>query len=144
MSFRLEVRPRTRSKIRSWLRLETKLRSRIRCIRCLQPLCWEGTQVAISVALVAGQSTAFGSFQGSSNPIQTQINATEMIFHPVALVCPQCNYAVRTSVDRDFQGWGWAVALCCFAGCICALVPCCMDDLHEYKHRCPKCRQVTQ
>merc|ERR1719270_2595576 len=45
---------------------------------------------------------------------------------------------VVTSVKAEFQGWGWVLALCCCAGIVCAVVPCCMDDLNEYKHRCPK------
>jgi len=63
---------------------------------------------------------------------------------PVDVVCPKCKDTVRTSVKKDFQGWGWVLALCCCAGCICAVVPCCMDDLYEFKHCCPKseCRHA--
>jgi len=57
---------------------------------------------------------------------------------PVAIKCPKCADEVVTSVYKEFQGWGWVVALCCCAGVVCAVVPCCMDDLNEYKHRCPK------
>ena len=63
-----------------------------------------------------------------------RLNITDMKFHDTTELTPR--------VDKSFNGWGWILAFFCCTPIFCWLVPCCIDECHDFKHGCPRCNAV--
>merc|ERR1711915_90758 len=64
---------------------------------------------------------------------------------PVKKFCHSCQQEVVTRVESTLTSIAWAWCLCCFfcgAGLIPGLVGLCIPAFKEFRHFCPKCRQL--
>ena len=57
------------------------------------------------------------------------------------ILCPACHRTANTRIERHLsdQGKMWAAFLCICVDCLCAWIPCVMDDCKDTKHFCSCC-----
>lgn len=55
--------------------------------------------------------------------------------------CPRCQQAVKTRIERHpgQRATIWSVVICLCVGCLCAWIPCVMDDCKDVEHYCSQC-----
>ncbi|KAF4552430.1 Hypothetical protein D9617_10g074120 [Elsinoe fawcettii] len=55
--------------------------------------------------------------------------------------CPRCQQAVKTRIERHVgqRATIWSVVICLCVGCLCAWIPCVMDDCKDVEHYCSQC-----
>ncbi|PNS20635.1 hypothetical protein CAC42_362 [Sphaceloma murrayae] len=55
--------------------------------------------------------------------------------------CPRCRQAVKTRIERHVgqRATIWSIVICLCVGCLCAWIPCVMDDCKDVEHYCAQC-----
>ncbi|KAF2148659.1 hypothetical protein K461DRAFT_297174 [Myriangium duriaei CBS 260.36] len=92
---------------------------------------------------------AYGTPNEKSNPLNApQVQPARMVTPLTALGreeatvdCPRCCAAVKTRIERHAgqQAQLWSVLICLCVGCLCAWIPCVIDDCKDTEHYCGTC-----
>ena len=61
--------------------------------------------------------------------------------YPIRTTCPKCQQTNTTKTEyvEGNQVMLCSIILCLLGGCLCALIPCCIDDCKDVHHKCPVC-----
>ncbi|KAK3096218.1 hypothetical protein FSP39_024583 [Pinctada imbricata] len=65
---------------------------------------------------------------------------------PTRLLCPYCRADITTSIEYEAGALTWLTSgVLCLVGCWlgCCLIPFCINDLQDVKHKCPNCNNIV-
>ncbi|TRY63391.1 hypothetical protein TCAL_03658 [Tigriopus californicus] len=84
----------------------------------------------------SGPSRALSQLPASSS----KLNLGE---DPVHMTCPYCHQVIVSVTSPEIGCFAYALsASLCLIGCWpCAFLPCCISDLLDVTHTCPKCKR---
>lgn len=89
------------------------------------------------------------NFHHTGPTVDLALNQTWPTFdrNPMSLICPRCQEDLVTDVELtcEFISYLIGLSICCFGGFFsCCLIPCCIHQCLDTKHRCPACTSLVE
>nr|ACO15673.1 Lipopolysaccharide-induced tumor necrosis factor-alpha factor homolog [Caligus clemensi] len=92
----------------------------------------------------AGAAPTTVHFVSSPQTIQITNQNANFGPGPIQIHCSTCNMEVLTTTVKSSSAMAWIIGagLCIFGPIPCACIPCCLDQLQNVEHFCPRCRNL--